>query len=158
MNIEIPKWPRLPEGADKRKKLSEADKEKIKMLRMTQGLSDRVIAGIMGINHSTVRYWLGDKERQNAKTIRRLKEKPPSKEVLKERRIKNRDHHFEIIGTELVRTFRREHRRATRSLYTDFRKVCENSECPGRVLTKEGWSRGHRYSGRIHKTCPKCKK
>lgn len=157
-NMEIPKYPKLPEGKDKRKKLTPKDIAKIRALK-AKGHSDRVIAKEMKVNHTTIRYWTGDKERQLAKTMRRLKAKPPSKEVIKERRIRNRNHTFEIIGVEIMRKFRRDHRKATRHLYVDYRKVCENPECPGRTLSKDGtFKRGHRYSSRLHKVCPICKK
>jgi len=154
--MEKPQWPKLPEGHDLRKKLSDKDKQLIRDLRQYNKMSDRQIAKIIGVNHTTVRYWLGDKERQNAKSIRLQKLHPKSKEKQKEIRDRNRDHTIEVVGKDIVQKFRRENRKATRSLYKDFRKSCLNPDCPGRVLSKHGWYVGYRYSSRLHKKCPKC--
>ena len=141
--MEKPVYPVLPPGKDRRKKLSESDIVRIRQMRAS-GLSDRAIAPEFGVHYTTIRYWLGDKERQNQKTMRRLKLKPPSKEELARRRRECYLHRKEVHGDEVVLKFQRENKAATRKLYTDYRttcKVCKN-----------------RYSRRLHEKCPKCNK
>lgn len=142
---------------DRRKKLSPDDIRHIRMLRK-QGMSHRKIGAVMGINHTTARYWTGDKARQNAKTIARLKDR-----VFDENRSKIQKsaykHRQEVHGVEAVRKFQREYKRATNHLYPDYSVRCQNPLCPYKLnhIRSDGYRERYRYSKRIHSVCPKCK-
>lgn len=139
--MEKPVYPILGPKNDKRIKLTDEDKARIKLLA-SQGFSDRKIALEFGVHYTTIRYWLGDKERQNKKTMRRLKLAPPSKEVLAKRRKDCYIHRKEVHGDDVVKKFQREYVAATRKGYEDHRTTC--------TVCK------YRYSRRLHKKCPKC--
>jgi AraC-like DNA-binding protein len=143
-----PQWPKLPHTADKRKKVTQALKAKMVHLKRVERKSDRTIAGMLGLNHTTVRYHTNAEYQQakNKKTVQRLKAKPVDREHRNEIQARNRIHHIEVLGLETVRTFQRENKRATQSKYKDYRTTCDNQQCKAR------------YSNRIHNQCPKCKK
>lgn len=149
-------YPRMPSHLDKRKKLSKEDISTIRKMHKS-GMSHRKIGVAMGINRSTAAYWTGDKERQNTKAIEWHKKRGFSAERSK---IQKRCYAYrqKVLGVEPVRKFQREYKKLKQPLYPDYRVSCSNAECPYllTVHRKDGYSQPYRYSGRIHRVCPKC--
>lgn len=104
----------LPYNEDRRRKLTPEEITKIQELK-AKGNSDRAIAKVMQVNHTTIRYWTGDKERQNQKTIERTRKNPPDKATIQERRISNRQHMIDVHGIKKVREYYKMHTRIYRS-------------------------------------------
>lgn len=119
-----PAYPCLPKNKDKRLKITPALKNKMRVLKK-QGLSDRAIAGIIRVNHTTVRYHTNEdyRERKNKKTCERLASRvfDAHRSDIQKR---SREHRIKTLGYTAVNTFERENRRATRHLHTDYRRTC----------------------------------
>ena len=111
-----PQWPKLPPIHDKRKKVTPALKSLMVHMRHVEKKSERVIAKILNLNHTTVRYHTNQAymEAKNKKTIQRLKSKPTNRKHRNIIQARNRSHHIQVLGLETVRKFRREYKKATK--------------------------------------------